>query len=166
MHEHDPAEVRTRLKALERALSQQSTFREASGSRPLVYGYLRSATYRPLYAEACQRALARYCLREKLLLSEVFIDHGAPADLVVRPGFTGLCDVLKLPDSFAAVMIKAEHLSTDMRITRLLAEQIRATGARLLFVHSRGSTAAEPSSTDSPPLPGSGAYAGLPEWWQ
>lgn len=164
MSDFDSFEVQARLKMLEQALAQ-SQFREASANRPLVYGYLRSATYQPLYIEACRRALERYCGKEKLLLCGVFTDYGVAADRVVRPGFTGLCDVLRLPDSFAAVIVKAEHLATDARITKLLAEQVRATGARLLFVRSRGSTA-ELSSTDTSPMPGSGTYAGLPEWWQ
>jgi hypothetical protein len=164
MSDHDSFEVQARLKALEKALTQ-SRFREASASRPLVYGYLRSATYRPLHIEACRRSLERYCRKEKLLLCGVFTDHDIPADRVIRPGFTGLCDVLRLPDSFAAVMINTEHLSSDSRIVTLLGEQVRSTGARLLFVRSRGSRA-EPPSTDVTTLPDSGTYAGLPEWWQ
>ena len=165
MNERDPFEVLARLKLLEQTLTQPRAFRAESASRPLVYGYVRSATYRPLYVEACRRTLERYCHKEKLSLCGVFSDHGVPADRVVRPGFTGLCDVLRLPDSFAAVMVRAEHLSSDERIAKLLAEQVRATGARLLFARPH-SSCAEPSASSSSALPGSGAYAALPKWWQ
>jgi hypothetical protein len=168
MSDYDSFEVQARLKTLELAL-QQSRFREESANRPLVYAYIRSATYRPLYIEACRRNLERYCRKENLLLSAVFTDHGVPADRVVRPGFTGLCDVLRLSDSFAAVVVTSEHLSTDSRITKLLADQVRAAGARLLFIRSRKS-AREPSSMDgrsnASAVPGSGPCASLPEWWQ
>ncbi len=165
MHEEDAFEVLARLKLLEQTLTQPPVFRAESASRPLVYGYVRSVTYRPRYVEACRRALERYCRKEKLSLCGVFTDHGIPADRVVRPGLTGLCDVLRLPDSFAAVMVRAEHLSSDEQIAKLLAEQVRATGARLLFVRPH-STCAELPASGVAALPGSGAYAGLPQWWQ
>jgi hypothetical protein len=169
MDERDLSDQQTRLTALEQALTQPPRFRAESRDRPLAYGYIRSATRRLPYIQACRRTLERYCRKEKLWLCAVFVDHGIPADMIVRPGLIGLCDVLRLPDSFAAITVNAEHLSDDNQIAKLLVEQVRATGARMLFVRSRR-RAADTSNMDSGPnisaIPGSGACVSLPEWWQ
>jgi hypothetical protein len=77
---------------------------------------------------------------------------------LIRPGFTGLCDVLQLADSFAAVLISDKHLSPGWLVADHLARQIRDTGARLLFV--RGTV------TEAPAAAMSRTCAQLPEWWQ
>lgn len=138
-------------------------FREESGFRPLVYGYVRSRERRPSYMLACRRVLTRYCAQEELLLCAVFIDQETLGTEVDggRPGLTGLADVLELPDSFAAVMVDLRHLSPEPEIAHRLAQQLRETGARILTVREAGRTMPSPcAATNSESL-----YA-VPRWWQ
>lgn len=131
-------------------------FREESSGQPLVYGYVRSTRRRQQVA-LYRRVLERYCQRERLRLCTVYVDRGVADDVVVRPGLAGLCDVLRLPDSFAAVLVSMSHLSRDDRIAERLLEQVRSTGARLLFIRETpASTAGRLSSQRVQP----------PDWWQ
>ena len=135
-------------------------FREESGIRPLVYGYVRSRARRPNYVLACRRVLTRYCAREDLLLCAVFVDQATPGTEVEedgRPGLTGLYDVLELPDSFAAVLVDLRHLSPEPAVAHHLTQRLRETGARILTVrdaHSQRSAAS------------SGSVYSVPRWWQ
>ncbi|MGQ0839093.1 hypothetical protein [Actinokineospora sp.] len=81
----------------------------------------------------------------------------AAPDQIQRPGFNCLCDVLRLPDSFAAVVVDAGHLSPDAEIAAAVVGQLRSTGARLLTVR------ATPTADLHPPQFSDGV---VPEWWQ
>lgn len=150
------------VEALEQVYAESSSFRAESSSFPLVYGYIRSSARRPSYARACRRVLARFCQAERLRLCTAFIDQGFAPQSVTRPGFVGLCDALRLPDSFAALAVDVRHLSPDMAVAATLVGQVRDTGARLLLVR--------------PPLGTTGLAAvsrvgtqpctSLPQWWQ
>ncbi|MET8763033.1 hypothetical protein [Lentzea sp. NPDC004782] len=145
------------FQALQQTCAQPPRFREESGCDPLVYGYVRSTERRRSYIHACRRVLLGFCASERLRLCGVFIDQGVGPDSVVRPGFTGLCDVLRLPDSFAAVVIDTRHLSLDTQVAALLAQQVRSTGARLVLVRKpRGETASATTPNDCV----------VPQWWQ
>lgn len=143
---------RDSVKKLETAVFRSAGFREESGGQPLVYGYVRSAARRSRHLAACRRSLDRYCQRERLQLCTVFTDTGT-GDAASRPGLAGLYDVLRLPDSFAVVMVGMGHLSPDGRMAEQVMRQIRDTGARLLVVRR----------TTGAPSP---QCARLPEWWQ
>jgi hypothetical protein len=131
-------------------------FREESSGQPLVYGYVH-ATQQMRHVATCRRVLERYCQRERLRLCTVFVDRGVADDVVVRPGLVGLCDVLRLPDSFAAVLVSMSQLSQDDHIADRLVEQIRRTGARLLFARR----------TSNEPVGSTGQRCTrTPEWWQ
>lgn len=132
-------------------------FRAESADHPLVYGYVRSRLREPNHLMVYRRALESYCWQERLRLCLVFADHGVRDDIAVRPGLTGLCDVLSLPDSFAAVLISLTHLSRDDRRAVELMTRVRDTGARVLFL--RPTTRHTCGHTDS-------RSAQLAEWWQ
>ncbi|MGH3876671.1 MAG: hypothetical protein ACRDSK_06490 [Actinophytocola sp.] len=150
------------LEAIERGIAESSGFRQESGNYPLVYGYVRSSARRPTYASACRRVLERFCQEERLRLCAVFIDMGAAPQSVVRPGFVGLCDVLRLPDSFAALAVDVRHLSSDVAVAATLAGQVRDTGARLLLVRPpRASTGLAAVGRI-----GTQPCTSLPFWWQ
>jgi hypothetical protein len=146
------------VQGLETAVFQSAGFREKSAGQPLVYGYARSRGQRPGVVAICRRALERYCERERLRLCAVFADLGIGDEELTRPGLSGLCDVLRLPDSFAAVLVSVNQLSRNCEIAGRLGQQIRDTGARLLFVRQ---------GTDNDTAGASkAAGARLPEWWQ
>jgi hypothetical protein len=140
------------------ALCTPAGFRTESAHRPLVYGYIRSSRQRQPHITVLHRALNTYCRRERLRLCTIFADLDVADDAARRPGLTGLCDVLRLPDSFAAVLISAKQLSPNSHIAENLAQQIRGTGARLLFVL--------PDTTTAAAGPATGLCAQLPQWWQ
>lgn len=156
----DPEALHLQAQTLQQALFQAPRFRNESDGKPLVYGYVRSAHRRPAYIGACKRALEQYCRRERLQLCTTFADQEVSGDALARSGLTGLLDVLRLPDSFAALMVSPYHLSPDANLAGLLLKQLRATGARLLLVRPRPRH-----------LPAAGAAVEvvdnqLPEWWQ
>jgi hypothetical protein len=144
-------------RAQEAALFVSTGFREESSGQPLVYGYVRSVRWQSDYVAVCRRALERYCQRERLRMCAVFADRGVGDDVTVRPGLTGLCDVLRLPDSFAAVLLSLTHLSRDSHVATQLREQVRGTGARLLVVRPTTKDAAGSVSLQ---------HIGQTEWWQ
>jgi hypothetical protein len=161
MDEVSPGHWHEAVQALETALFKSAGFRDESDGQPLVYGYVRSAERRPDYVMACRRALERYCVRERLRLCTVFADQGVSDEVLIRPGLTGLCDVLRLPDSFAAVLVSVNHLSPVSRVAEHLVQQIRGTGGRLLFVRQGTNRATAGMSSVA-----SGPGSRLPEWWQ
>ncbi|GAA5126066.1 hypothetical protein [Haloechinothrix salitolerans] len=137
MNEFSYGPLDQRIGELERLLSTPPIFRSVPTGRPVVYGYIRSSHRRARYVRACRRVLERFCWQERLRLCGVFVDYGIAGDVVIRPGLSGLCDVLRLPDSFAAVTISAAHLASDATIADALTHRLRATGARLLVVHPK-----------------------------
>ena len=145
---------------LQQALFQAPAFRTESDGKPLVYGYVRSTHRRPAYVAACKRALDRYCRRERLQLCTTFADQEVSGDTLVRGGLAGLLDVLRLPDSFAALVLSPQHLSPDANLAGLLLKQLRATGARLLVVRPRTQRLVGTGATVDD------ANTQLPEWWQ
>ena len=99
--------------------------------RPRVYGYVRSTRPGAAYIAACSDVVARWCQHEDLELGAVFRDHGVGSTALVRPAFTGLLDVLRLPDSAYALVIGYKHLSGTAPIAKRLISEIRRTGSTL-----------------------------------
>lgn len=157
MDDVSPGQRREALLALERAVFRSDGFRKESSGRPLVYGYVRSVAHRTQHLAICRRSLERYCRRERLQLCTVFADMGRGDDVANRPGLAGLCGVLCLPDSFAAVLVGISHLSRDERLADQLMQQVRDTGARLLLVRQGNVNEVDTARPQS---------ARLPEWWQ
>lgn len=158
MDDVSPGQWHEAGQALDTALFKSARFRDESDGQPLVYGYVRSRQEQANHLTICRRALQRYCQRERLRPCTVFTDLGIGDEVPIRPGLTGLCDVLRLPDSFAAVLFSINHLSPHGRVAEHLGQQIRGTGARLLFVRQDAMKATAGAE--------SGPYKRLPEWWQ
>ncbi len=96
---------------------------------PVVYGYLRLVRASAARQEALTAALAEYCRRHELLLSGVFTERSAAG----TPAFTGLLDVLALPDTYGVVLPADSHLGAKpIAVDR--ARRIEAAGARLLLI--------------------------------
>jgi hypothetical protein len=82
---------------------------------PVVYGFLYLVRAPAARANALTAALTEYCRRHELLLGAVFTECTAPAatapDEPARSAaFTGLLDVLALPDTYGVVLPAASHL--------------------------------------------------------
>jgi hypothetical protein len=160
MDDTHPEQQYVSARALQTAVFGSAGFRDESG-QPLVYGYVCSTAGRPRHVAACRRAVERYCQRERLQLCTMFTDTRFADtrngdDLAIRPGLIGLCDVLRLPDSFAAVLVGINHLSLDSRMAEQLIRQIRDTGARLLLLRPPRGATSEPNTRCTQAL----------EWWQ
>ncbi|WP_370945379.1 recombinase family protein [Amycolatopsis sp. cg5] len=107
-------------------------YREVSSSqRPMVYGYIRCDEPQPDYVTACADLLTWWTMAEGWRLGTIFQDVGISAETVVRPGFTGLLDAVRLPDSAAAVVVDIAHLSTCELGARRLTMAIRSTASTL-----------------------------------
>jgi hypothetical protein len=133
MDELTPEQWRKRLCELEDAIFTPA-FRDAPDDPPLVYGYVLAVQRYPTYVTRCRRSLERYCHQWRLRLCTVFADQ---EDSLQRPGFTGLCDVLRLPDSSGVALLHHRHLSPDPATAALLLQRIQRTGARVLLVHGQ-----------------------------
>jgi hypothetical protein len=116
---------------------------------PVVYGYLRLVKVSPAREIALTASLAEYCRKHELLLSGIFTerDPGPPA---MSPAFTGLLDVLAMPDTYGVVLPAASHLGAKT-IAAERERRIKAAGVRLLLV--RGGRRPRPTApaASSPP---------------
>ncbi|GAA1910780.1 hypothetical protein [Streptantibioticus ferralitis] len=97
---------------------------------PAVYGFLRLARAPATRQEALAASLAEYCRQHELLLSGVFTERSTD---VVSAAFTGLLDVLSLPDAYGVVLPSASHLGPKA-IAADREKRIEAAGARLLLI--------------------------------
>ncbi|MFF0149136.1 resolvase-like protein [Amycolatopsis sulphurea] len=103
----------------------------AASKPPAVYGYVRTAVFDMAYADGCTDLLRDWSQREGWRLGGVFRDLGVLGSVLERPGFTGLLDVLRLPDSTAALVLTNRHLSDSNSVAAHLTQTIRRTGATL-----------------------------------
>jgi len=97
---------------------------------PVVYGFLRLPRRCCARRDALAAALAEYCRRHELLLSGMLTDHSGGTR---SAAFTGLLDVLALPDTYGVVVPAPSHLGPKA----MAAEReslIEAAGGRLLLL--------------------------------
>jgi hypothetical protein len=113
---------------------------------PIVYGYLRLVRVSAARREALAGSLAEYCRRHELLLSGVFTEHTNAA----VTAFTGLLDLLVLPDAYGVVLPAASHLGPKA-IAAERGRRIEATGARLLLVRGAREDCPVAHGMSSPP---------------
>ncbi|MGA5729501.1 hypothetical protein ACPCI1_12725 [Streptomyces seoulensis] len=85
----------------------------------------------PRRQEALVASLAEYCRSHELQLSGLFTDRDAAGPASVA--FTGLLDVLGLPDVYGVVTPAVSHLGPKA-IAAERGRQIEAAGAQLLLV--------------------------------
>ncbi|MGI5349256.1 hypothetical protein ACQEU8_13820 [Streptomyces sp. CA-250714] len=98
---------------------------------PVVYGYLRLVRSSPTRHEALTASLAEYCRQHELRLSGLFTERRGPADGVAA--FSGLLDVLELPDTYGVVVPATSHLGPRAMAAER-ERQIERAGGRLLLV--------------------------------
>jgi hypothetical protein len=90
---------------------------------------VRTRAVHPAYVDACADLLTWWSVANGLRLGTVFRDHGVTSTALIRPGFTGLLDVLRLPDSAGVLAIESKHLSGTAAIAKRLTSEIRRTGS-------------------------------------
>ncbi|MCU1685405.1 MAG: hypothetical protein JWQ81_6144 [Amycolatopsis sp.] len=100
-------------------------------SAEMVYGYVRTNTVQPAYVDACADLLTWWSSAIGLRLGTVFRDHGVAGTALIRPGFTGLLDVLRLPQSAGALVVEGSHLSGSAAVAKQLSSEIRRTASTL-----------------------------------
>lgn len=116
---------------------------------PVVYGFLRLVNVSSPREIALSESLAEYCRQHELMLSGVFTDRtatGGPA----TAAFTGLRDVLALPDAYGVVLPAVSHMGPKA-IAAERERQLEASGARLLLV--RGTRKPRPAGHRYPSPP-------------
>ncbi|MGW7366006.1 hypothetical protein ACWGI8_21865 [Streptomyces sp. NPDC054841] len=120
--------------------------RQVSG--PVVYGFLRLVKVPAARQAALAASLAEYCRGHELQLSGVFTDR----DVSSGPdsaAFTGLLDVLALPDVYGVIAPAMSHLGPKA-IAAERGRRIETAGSRLLLV--RGPRPARPAFSRSGPV--------------
>ncbi|MFD4769909.1 hypothetical protein [Streptomyces niveus] len=101
-------------------------------SGPFVYGFLRLVRVSEARQGALIASLAEYCRSHELELSGVFTEREASTG-PGSPAFTGLLDVLTLPDVYGVLAPAASHLGPKA-IAAERGRRIEAAGSRLLLV--------------------------------
>ncbi|MFI6848098.1 hypothetical protein [Kitasatospora sp. NPDC050467] len=76
---------------------------------PVVYGFLRMTTTAVARHRASSEVLTQYCTQHELTLSGVFTERDCTS-ASKSAAFTGLLDVLALPDTYGGVLPAATHL--------------------------------------------------------
>ncbi|WP_331732274.1 hypothetical protein OG613_47725 (plasmid) [Streptomyces sp. NBC_00015] len=107
-------------------------------SVPAVYGFLRLVRVSPARQDALIGSLAEYCRSHELQLSGVFTDRDTAAG-VASAAFTGLLDVLALPDVYGVLAPAMSHLGPKA-IAAERGRRIEAAGSRLLLVRKPHAT--------------------------
>ncbi|MFG2501502.1 hypothetical protein ACGFSB_25235 [Streptomyces sp. NPDC048441] len=98
---------------------------------PVVYGFLRLVRVSVARQTALRGSLVEYCRSHELQLSGVFTDRCMTTD-IDSVAFTGLLDVLVLPDVYGVVAPALSHLGPKP-IAAKRARHIEGAGARLLL---------------------------------
>jgi hypothetical protein len=99
-------------------------------SGPVVYGFLRLVRVSRARQDALVASLTQYCRSHELQLSGVFTDRDASAG-PASAAFTGLLDVLALPDVYGVITPAMSHLGPKAAER---GRRIEAVGSRLLPV--------------------------------
>ncbi|MFQ6200425.1 hypothetical protein [Streptomyces sp. NPDC000405] len=101
----------------------------------VVYGFLRLVRVSQARQDALVASLTEYCRSHELQLSGVFTDRDASAG-PASAAFTGLLDVLALPDVYGVIAPAMSHLGPKA-IAAERGRWIEAVGSRLLLVRHR-----------------------------
>ncbi|MET9826470.1 MULTISPECIES: hypothetical protein [Streptomyces] len=112
---------------------------------PVVYGFLRLVHVSEARREALVASLAEYSRSHELTLSGIFTEHTAGVGSG-SAAFTGLLDVLALPDVYGVLAPAASHLG-PRAIAAERGRQIEAVGSRLLLVRRSRHTCPAATST-------------------
>ena len=119
------------LQQLANRLRERVPYSAPAAKPLLVYGYVRTPEREPSYADACGDLLRWWAEVKGWQLGVVFRDLGVGSSQRLRPGFTGLTDVLRLPEAALAVIVEKRHLSRKPEGVKQLTAAIRRTGSSL-----------------------------------
>ncbi|OKJ97404.1 recombinase family protein [Amycolatopsis sp. CB00013] len=112
-------------------LGQQPPSPLTTTTSPLVYGYVRTPESQPSYAEACADLLTWWSVARGWRLGVIFRDVGVGCAHEARPGFTGLLDVLQLPEAAFALVVTSDHLDRRPTEATRRTAKIRRTGCQV-----------------------------------
>ncbi|MGG7572892.1 hypothetical protein [Streptomyces sirii] len=110
---------------------------------PIVYGFLRLPRSTAARQAALTRALSEYCRSHELVLGAVFIERGT-ATSAHSAAFTGLLDVLDMPDVYGVVLPADSHLGPKP-IAAERQREIAGSGVRLMLVRESKTTRRTPT---------------------
>lgn len=100
---------------------------------PYVYGYLKHGRDRPTRRLALAESLALYCSQHELTLCGVFTDADVTDRDIGSAAFTGVLDVLALPDTYGLVIPARSHLG-PRRVAAARVRQLIGLDVRLMVV--------------------------------
>jgi hypothetical protein len=112
-------------------LKERGLVQAPTGKPLLVYGYVRTPEPDPAYANACAEVLDWWATAAGWELGAVFSDVGVGSGQLTRPGFTGLLDVLRLPDAAMAIVVERRQLSRKSAGFKEFRAAIRRTSSCL-----------------------------------
>ena len=104
-------------------------------NNPVVYGFLHLFKAPVGRDSALTAALTEYCHQHELLLGAVFTERAAPDQGERSTAFTGLLDVLALPDTYGVVLPTASHLG-PRQVAAARRKRLADAGARVLLLRS------------------------------
>ncbi|WP_405003210.1 hypothetical protein [Kitasatospora purpeofusca] len=115
---------------------------------PVVYGFLHLVKTAAGRDSALTAALTEYCRQHELLLGAVFTERTAPDQDERSAAFTGLLDVLALPDTYGVVLPAATHLGPRALATARR-KRLAEAGTRVLLLRppSRGRKSPDQGAT-------------------
>jgi hypothetical protein len=117
------------LQALADQLTHRSPVELPTSTSRTFYGYVRTDKRNLAYANACADLLTWWSTTEGWRPGTVFRDLGVSSETLNRSGFTGLLDVLWLPDSDGVVVVENAHLSDSALVVKRLTLAVHRTGA-------------------------------------
>lgn len=99
---------------------------------PLVaYGYVSTSAVDPMAGHDYAAVLDLWCYTEGWVFGAWFADAPVDADEALRPGFTGLLDVLPVYPRTVALIVESASLSLQVGTALAMRAVIRRTGANV-----------------------------------
>jgi hypothetical protein len=106
----------------------------------VAYGYLCVEDADEAEVASLRKEIGACCVREGLRLVTVFCDRGVNPATMARGGFTGLLDVLALPDSTTLVVPDLNYVSPQAAVREGLLRQVKRTGCSVLVIRELNGT--------------------------
>ena len=100
-----------------------------------AYGYVRNSRRRPDSITEDVNYITQWCRINEWLLATVFTDVAVSSNRRERPGFTALCDVLRLHSDHVVIVVSWAHLSRNRTLREYFSQEIQATGAQLIVLN-------------------------------
>lgn len=138
---------RHQLSSLGTVLNMEPLTENRQVNGPVVYGFLRLVRVPAARQEALTASLVEYCRSHELRLCGVFADRDGTSGASCA-AFTGLLDVLSLPDVYGVVVPTASHLGPKAVVAQR-GRRIEAAGSKLILVR-RPSPARQRAFRDDP----------------